>query len=211
MMRYPILAAALMVMPGFAHAQPAAEFDGFEFRGGDGDMLWVSDDLAGAPRTDGRRLVLTAVPEPLSSERLPSLVGQAIRSNAFSVTTLLDYSALEEGDVAGVTLFRSPDSWLSLQVERIEPADLIAVRLRAGGHSPPAGKLVAATGLAGSFGERVRLRVDGRDGECMLMFASERGFWQVLAETFCPSGIKPDGDGDRDTALLGLFATDGAE
>lgn len=152
------------------------------------------------------RLMITTGREPLSSAA-PTVVDIKAESADFSASTLLDYQALGEGDLAGLVVRTDPAHWISIQVEKIEPADLIAVRLRDGDARSPAGRLIYTTALPGSFDQRVRLRIDADEGRYRLLFAQENGLWQILAE-----GVPgPTVDRDASPLSIGLFGMDGAD
>ena len=142
--------------------------------------------------------------EPLWGDGRPGFLGRPAADGPYDASAHLDYSRLEDGDVAGLVLRRDADHWLSVQVERIEPADLIAVRLRDGADSPWAGRLVATTALPGSFEQQVSLRIVSADGGYALHYAGPTGDWIALA-----SGIDAAALGNGSS--IGLFATDGAE
>ncbi|RIV81077.1 hypothetical protein D2V17_17735 [Aurantiacibacter xanthus] len=149
-------------------------------------------------------ITLEATPAPLWSQDA-RLIAKRVSAPDFSGTVTLDWSGLGEGDVAGLAVHQDATRWLSIQVERIEPADLIAVRLHDGPGGVTAGRLVFTTALGGSFDRKVRLRIDGEDGRARLLFAQRHGLWQILAEDVplpVSAGARPD---------LVLFATDGAD
>ncbi len=137
----------------------------------------------------------------------PTIIGQDVASGHYTGSTLLDYGELMNGDVAGLVARADAEHWVSIQVERIEPADLIAVRLRDGEASSPAGRLIFTTALPGSFDHRVRLRIDANDGRYRLLFAQENGLWQILAENVHGPAVK----GQAGPVLIGLFGMDGAD
>lgn len=188
---YAVLIALLMAGSATAQEPPTVTFDQLEYSAG--------------ASSSGGDLTITASTEPLSSEGEPSFLGSPVPGLDFTIRAQLDFSPLASGDVAGLAVRRDGAHWLAIQVERIEPADLVAARLRDGGESPPGGRLIATTALPGSAGGKVRLRIDGRDGAYALMFATGNGLWQVLAEGIDGSSLSaPD-------MLAGPFATDGAE
>ena len=149
-------------------------------------------------------------PEPMSGDGNPGFYGRRVQHMKVSAETLLDYSALEEGDVAGLAAGQNENYWMSIQVERIEPADLIAVRWRGGPDVQPAGKLIATTALPSSFDEKVRLRIEGSGGKYTMMYASEDGLWQLLAEDLDGTILSSTVAGGFQGALVGPFAVDGA-
>lgn len=216
-MKYVALFAALgMAAPAAAQDSPVAAFEWLELttnaparppKPATGLAPLVAQEQAPewALLADDALLISTGR-EPLSAPN-PTLIGRDVDAGHYSATTLLDYSALTEGDVAGLVARADPAHWVSIQVERIEPADLIAVRLRDGNASSPAGRLVYTTALPGSFDQRVRLRIDADDGRYRLLFAQENGLWQVLAEDV----PIPSGPGDAGPVLIGLFGMDGAD
>lgn len=161
-------------------------------------------------RVSGGSLRILPNAEPLSGNGDPAFFGRALVHPQFSAQTLLDYSVLEDGDVAGLAAGRDADAWISIQVERIEPADLIAVRWRGGAGDPPAGRLVATTALPGSFDEKVRLRIDGVRGDYTLMYAGADGLWQILAEDIDGSRLTFNSARGDQPAIVGPFAVDGA-
>ena len=183
-----------------------------EFDGPDMPLEWM---MRRAPETTWWRLqdgALEILPnaEPMSGDGNPAFYGRRQQHMDISAQTLLDYSGLEEGDVAGLAIGQNEQFWMSVQVERIEPADLIAVRWRGGADVQPAGKLIATTALPGSFGQKVRLRIDGKGGNYTMMYASEDGLWQVLAEDLDGSILSTTLAGGFQGALVGPFAVDGA-
>ena len=227
MRRALALSAALLALPVSAQAQEAlASFEWFSLEDGEasdaermsfeGPALpegWTrigGDAQRGFAVRDGT-LAIVGNPEPLAGDGAPSMYGKAPASADFSAQTLLDYRAMEEGDVAGLAAMRGPDRWLSIQVEIIEPADLIAVRRRADSNDPPGGKLVYTTALPGSYGDRVKLRLDVADGEAMLLYAGGNGLWQVLAEEIDVGFLSPAESGNPQTTIIGPYAVDGAE
>ena len=227
MRRALALSVALLALPVSAQAQEAlASFEWFSLEDGgahdgepttfDGPALpedWTrisGDAQRGFAVRDGA-LAIMGNPVPLAGDGAPSMYGATPASADFSAQTLLDYRAMEEGDVAGLAAMRGPDRWLSIQVEIIEPADLIAVRRRADSNDPPGGKLVYTTALPGSYGDRVKLRLDVADGEAMLLYSGVNGLWQVLAEDIDVGFLSPSGAGDTWTTIVGPYAVDGAE
>ena len=189
----------VLLAAGSAAAQepPAVTFDQLEYSAG--------------ANPSGGELTIAANAEPLSSDSEPSFLGSPLPDRDFSIRTLMDFSALAPGDIAGLAARRDGEHWLAIQVERIEPADLVAVRLRNGKGSPPGGKLVATTALPGSAEGKVRLRIDGRDGRYSLMFDTGNELWQMLAEGIDGSSLSGPGAGQMPIVLAGPFATDGAE
>lgn len=157
-------------------------------------------------RLDDDRLLIATGREPISGST-PTMIGRDVATGEYSASTLLDYAALREGDIAGLAAHAGPAQWISIQVERIEPADLVAVRLRNGDASSPAGRLIYTTALPGSYGQRVRLRIDADGGRYRLLFAPENGLWQILAEDIAG----PGGPGEGEPILIGLFGMDGAD
>ena len=227
MRRALALSAALLALPVSTQAQEAlASFEWFSLEDGgaheaertafdrpalpEGWTRKSGDAQQGFMVRDGA-LAIMGNPVPLAGDGAPSMFGKAPASADFSAQTLLDYRALEEGDVAGLAAMRGPDRWLSIQVEIIEPADLIAVRRRADSGDPPGGKLVYTTALPGSFGDRVILRLDVANGQAMLLYAGGNGLWQVLAEDIDVGFLSSAGSGDPQTTIVGPYAVDGAE
>ena len=186
------VAAALLlapVLPARAEEGPKVEFTGF-----------TADGPAGMSTI----FALSASKAPFWSPGA-SVMSMRIPGPEFSGRAKLDFTGLGEGDVAGLALFHDTGHWLSIQVERIEPADLIAVRLHDGPGGVTAGRLIYTTALSGAFAGKVRLRIDGSQGKARLMFAEEHGLWQILAEDVLlpfSAEARPE---------LVLFATDGAD
>ena len=185
--------AALLAPAVSAQAddEPKVEFTGF---------------TADAPDNPGMHMVfaLSASKAPFWSSGA-SIMSERIPGPDFSGRVRLDFANLAAGDLAGLALFHDTDHWLTIQVEPIAPATLIAVRLHDGPGGVTAGRLIYTTALSGSFAGKVRLRIDGSQGKARLMFAEEYGLWQILAEDVplpFPAEARPE---------LVLFATDGAD
>ena len=227
MRRALALSVAVLALPVSAQAQEAlASFEWFSLEDGgahdgepttfDGPALpedWtrISGDAQGGFAVRDGALAIMGNSVPLAGDGAPSMYGTAPASADFSAQTLLHYHAMEEGDVAGLAAMRGPDRWLSIQVEIIEPADLIAVRRRADSGDPPGGKLVYTTALPGSFGDRVKLRLDVANGEAMLLYSGGNGLWQVLAEDIDVDFLLSAGSSEPGTTIVGPYAVDGAE
>ena len=184
------------------------------FKGAGLPQGWSAPGSAAEPawRIADGHLALARSRQPLSGAGDPALVGRVLPSGAFSASTLVDYRALDNGDVAGLAAWRDAGNWLSIQVERIEPADLVAVRWRNGIGGPLAGKLIATTALPAAAKGQVRLRIDG-DGHdtYRLLFATLEGNWQVLSADLDGSMLSGANSDQLPRALIGPFAVDGAE
>ena len=178
-------------LPASAEQGAAAQFSDFA----------LSRPEASAPSD---AIMLKASRAPLWSSEA-ELVALPLPSADFSGTVTLDWSGLGEGDVAGLAVHHDQDHWLSIQVERIEPADLIAVRLHEGPGGVTAGRLVFTTALGSAFNREVRLRIDGEDGRARLLFAQRHGLWQILAEDV-PLPFSAEARPE-----LVIFASDGAD
>ncbi|AKH43223.1 regulation of enolase protein 1 (concanavalin A-like superfamily) [Altererythrobacter atlanticus] len=218
MMRSALLAFLALTSSATAQDHPVAIFDRFDLRSDLAADSPAQENRAADPATasadwwqltDGK-LAISASREPLWSAR-PTFLEFPVDGQDFSATALLDYAELAAGDVAGLVARQDADQWISIQVERIEPADLVAVRVRAGKSSPPAGKLVFTTALPGTFKQRVKLRIDADDGRYRLLFAQENGLWQIVAEDVTGPFPPAAPDAQPPAISVGPFATDGAD
>ena len=99
---------------------------------------------------------------------------------AISAEVVLDYTEIAEGDIAGLAVWQGSSRWISIQVEPIEPADLVAVRVHEDGDLAFAGRLLATAPLPGSFGDQVRLRLSRIGNGYSFAFAPDRGPWQQI-------------------------------
>lgn len=133
----------------------------------------------------------------------PAFNGGPVAAADFILETTLAYADLADGDVAGIALRGANGGWVSLQLEQITPALLVAVRRHVAGGTDAHGELLATTAVPGWHDGRIRLRIERRAG--LLRFAHARldGDWQDLGPAF------PDPTGSA--AQAGLFAVDGAE
>ena len=153
--------------------------------------------LPGAPpvAVDGGRAGLS-MPEATAFSRSP------VRGD-FTLETTLAYRDLADGDVAGVALRGADGGWISLQLEQITPALLIAVRSHVLGGIDAHGRLLVTTAVSGWHSGRIRMRIERRGSMVQFSHAPVDGEWQALGPAFAdPAG--------RD-AEVGLFAVDGAE
>ncbi|MEO5707156.1 MAG: hypothetical protein ABIT10_01030 [Alteraurantiacibacter sp.] len=132
-----------------------------------------------------------------------SFSGTPVPAGDFSLTTTLVYQNLADGDVAGIALRGSNGGWISLQLEQITPALLIAVRSHVPDGIDAHGRLRATTAVSGWHQGRVQLKIERRGDTLQFSHAAEGGEWERLGPVFAdPIG----GVGE-----LGLFAVDGAE
>ena len=231
MIRAAAAACALVVAsPAAGEGAPAVPFEWFDLDAErqqpddpsdpfDGTALapfWRTVD-PGPPRwrlEDGR-LVVTAGRAPLSGAA-PALFGRTVPGERFVATTLLDYSTLEDGDAAGLALWRDADRWVTIQVEKITPAHLVAVRLHDRAGAMPAGRLVATVPVPGHGAMHVRLAIRRQGGALRLLYAMPDSPWQVVGgdlDAAFLDGYPVDTRGTGPTAgpLAGVFAFDGAE
>ena len=214
-MRLLVALAVSMLPPSQSTAQEArfewvaGATDGVEWRE-EFDGQTIAPPWTTSVRTDTQwwhldrsALVIAGNRSPLWQRGNAGFWGRPVEAGRLQAATQLDYSRLGNGDVAGLALVRDEAHWLSVQVERIEPADLIAVRLRDGESSPWAGRLVATTALPSRFAAGVQLRIVGAAGTYTLSYAEPGGDWMTLARDVAAPALAP--------AAIGLFATDGAE
>lgn len=133
----------------------------------------------------------------------PAFAGAPLPLGDFSLETTLAYRDVADGDVAGIALRGANGGWISLQLEQITPALLVAVRRHVAHGIDAHGELLATTAVPGWHGGRIRLKIERRGG--MLHFAHARvdGEWQVLGPAF----HDPTGGAGQ----AGVFAIDGAE
>ncbi len=149
------------------------------------------------------------VPTPRLGERAgesgpgsPGFSGTPVRGD-FTLETTLAYRDLADGDVAGIALRGAKGGWISLQLEQITPALLIAVRSHVPGGIDAHGRLLATTAVPGWHQGRIRLRIERRGGMVYVAHARVDGEWQELGAGFAdPTG---------GAGAVGLFAVDGAE
>ena len=120
-----------------------------------------------------------------------------------SATALLDYAPLDDGDVAGLAWRADATRWVSIQVEKITPAHLVAVRLHDRAGAMPAGRLVATAPVPGHGAMRVRLSILREPDGLTLRYALPDGEWQVLTRGLDPAFLGPE-------ARPVVFAFDGA-
>lgn len=148
-------------------------------------------------------LVVEAGRNGLSGPGETAFAGTPIPAGDFTLTTTLAYQHLRDGDEAGLALRGANGGWVTIQLEHITPALLIAARRHSPGEPHVHGRLMATTAVPGWYEGRIRLRME-RSGETIaLSYAVEGGEWQTL-------GL-PLSDPTGDAAQAGVFAVDGAE
>lgn len=147
------------------------------------------------PPVEGRRA-------GLSRPEMAAFAGVPVRGD-FTLETELAYRDLADGDVAGIALRGTSGGWISLQLEQITPALLIAVRSHVPGGIDAHGRLLATTAVSGWHEGRIRLRIERRGNMVLFSHAPVDGAWQALG----PPLADPAGS----SAEIGLFAVDGAE
>jgi hypothetical protein len=133
----------------------------------------------------------------------PAFSGTSAPAGDFALETTLIYRNLADGDVAGIALRGTNGGWISLQLEQITPALLIAVRRHVPGGVDAQGKLLATTAVPGWHEGTIRLKIERRGGVLHMAHAAEGGTWQLLG----PGFADPTGGATE----AGLFAVDGAE
>jgi regulation of enolase protein 1 (concanavalin A-like superfamily) len=184
-MRPLVLASVLLTAPLAAqtHRPPAVSVE-----------QW---SLPGAPpvAVEGGRAGLSR-PEATAFSRAP------VRGD-FTLEATLAYRDLADGDVAGVALRGADGGWISLQLEQITPALLIAVRSHVPGGIEAHGRLLATTAVSGWHEGHIRLKIERRGRMVQFSHAPLDGAWQALGRPF----VNPAGS----DAEVGLFAVDGAE
>jgi hypothetical protein len=121
----------------------------------------------------------------------------------FTLETTIAYHNVADGDVVGIALRGADGGWISLQLEQITPAMLIAVRSHRPGGIDAHGQLLATTAVPGWHEGRIRLKIERRGAMVEFWHARVDGEWQSLGLPF----VDPAGSG----AEIGLFAVDGAE
>ncbi len=154
--------------------------------------------LAGLPlpaAVTGRRAGLSAPDTAFAGAPLPA--------GDVSLEATLAYRDLADGDVAGIALRGADGGWISLQLEQITPALLVAVREHRPGGIDAHGRLLATTAVPRWHQGRIRLRVERRGGMLHFAHAQVGGEWQDLGPA------QPELAGGATTA--GPFAVDGAE
>lgn len=148
-------------------------------------------------------LSLQAGRSGLSGPGEPAFAGAPVPAGDFTLATTLTYQDLRDGDEAGLSLRGDNGGWVSLQLEHITPALLVAARRHAPGEPHVHGRLMATTAVPGWYEGRIHLRMERSGGQITLSYAVEGGEWQTLGLPFSdPTG---------DTAQAGVFAVDGAE
>jgi hypothetical protein len=186
-MRGPLLALAgvLAAHPLAAqeHLPPAASL-------ADWSLL-----AAPPPPVEGRR-------EGLSQPQGIALAGTAVAGD-FTLETTLDYASVADGDVVGIALRGAEGGWISLQLEQITPALLIAVRDHRPGWIGAHGRLLATTAVSGWHDGRIRLKIERRGRLLRFAHAQVDGGWQALGPAIA--------DPTSGAGTIGLFAVDGAE
>ena len=148
-------------------------------------------------------LVMEAGRSGLSGPGEAAFSGAPVPAGDFALTTTLTYQDLRDGDEAGLALRGDNGGWVSLQLEHITPALLIAARRHAPGEPQVHGRLMATTAVPGWYEGRIRLRMKRSSRQIALFYAVEGGDWQAL-------GL-PLSDPTGNTARAGVFAVDGAE
>lgn len=131
-----------------------------------------------------------------------AFTGAPLPAGDFTLETTLAYRDVADGDVAGLALRGANGGWISLQLEQITPALLVAVREHLPGGIDVHGRLLATTAVSGWHQGTIRLRVERRDGRLHFAHAPLAGAWQALG----PALADPTGE----TASAGVFAVDGA-
>ena len=121
----------------------------------------------------------------------------------FTLETTLAYRDVADGDVVGIALRAADGGWISLQLEQITPALLVAVREHRPGGIDAHGRLLATTAVAGWHEGRIRLRMARGSGMVQFAHARVGGDWEVLGPAFPDP---PSGSGE-----VGLSAVHGAE
>lgn len=133
----------------------------------------------------------------------PAFSGGPVAPGDFTLETTLAYADLADGDVAGIALRGANGSWISLQLEQITPALLVAVRRHVADGIDAHGELLATTAVPGWHQGHIRLRIERRADLLHFAHARPDGDWQGLGQAM------PDPTGNA--AQAGLFAVDGAE
>ncbi|MXO73183.1 hypothetical protein [Alteraurantiacibacter buctensis] len=185
-MRGLVLAGLLLVVPAAAqeHRPPEASVAG-----------WSLAALPAPSQVAGNRTGLSASQAAFSGILVPA--------GDFMLETTLAYRNLADGDVAGIALRGTNGGWISLQLEQITPALLLAVRQHVPGGIDAHGRLLETIAVSGWHDGTIRLWVERRGGLLRFAHAPVDGEWQHLGGPFAgPAG---------EAAQLGLFAVDGAE
>lgn len=132
-----------------------------------------------------------------------AFLGIPLPAGDFTLETTLAYRDVADGDVVGLALRGANGGWISLQLEQITPALLVAVRSHAPGGIDEHGRLLATTAVSGWHAGRIALRIERRGGLLQMAHASVGAVWQPLG----PALADPTGGAGE----IGLFAVDGAE
>ena len=132
----------------------------------------------------------------------PAFSGAEVPPGDFTLETTLAYRDVADGDVAGIALRGTNGGWISLQLEQITPALLVAVRRHVADGIDAHGELLATTAVPGWHEGRIRLKIERRGGVLHFAHARVDGEWQALGAAF------PDPTGGAGQA--GVFAIDGA-
>ncbi|WP_336917687.1 hypothetical protein [Altererythrobacter lauratis] len=148
-------------------------------------------------------VVVEAGRSGLSGPREPAFSGAPLPPGDFTLTTTLIYQHLRDGDEAGIALRGANGGWVSIQLEHITPALLIAARRHAPGEPHVHGRLIATTAVPGWYEGRIGLRMQREGTMIALAYRVEGGDWQSLGP--------PISDPTGDAAQAGVFAVDGAE
>ena len=192
-----IAAACLSGAVLAAHPAPVARFS----------AIAIIDSSGVAVGRDPVELTATG---NLLSSAVPSVHAIDDPGGDIAADVVLDYAEIADGDVAGLAIVQDGERWISLQTEPITPADLVAVRVHEAGDVAYAGRLLATAPLPGSYGDKVRLRIERHRGEYRFYFAPIGGPWRPLASAhqshftveFNPSGPP---------TMIALHAFDGGE
>lgn len=156
---------------------------------------WSLPELPAPASVTGRRATL--------SQADAAFTGTPVPSGDFTLETTLAYRNLADGDVVGLALRGAQGGWISLQLEQITPALLIAVREHHPGGIDAHGRLLATTAVPGWHDGTIRLRVERRGGLLYFAHAQPSGEWQALGPALPDPTTGAGG--------IGLFAVDGAE
>lgn len=181
-----VLAGLLLAVPAAAqeHRPPEASV-----------ADWSLAALPAPSQVTGNRTGLSASQAAFSGIPVPA--------GDFTLETTLAYRNVADGDVAGLALRGTNGGWISLQLEQITPALLLAVRQHVPGGIDAHGRLLATTAVSGWHDGAIRLRVERRGGMILFAHAPVDGEWQHLGGAFADPA-----DG---AVQVGLFAVDGAE
>jgi len=157
----------------------------------------------------GGKLVIRGRTEGLSTEGNPSFLARRLQHQQMSTTTLMDYSGLRRGDVAGLAIGQNEKFWMSVQVERTGNGARVTVRRRAGATDPAEGALLGSAPLRAGPARSIRLRIDGSGPDYSFLFAEPTGGWRILAEKVDGTILSSTVAGGFQGAVVGPFVTDG--